>query len=107
MARSWGGVLETGVEVADAAAAASWAGGCEEDAIGSFLRVVVGEGVSTNMMEGPAASSDATAVLGVGFEVNFGRDWSRIGGGWISRPREAEDNWDDELAALCDLYFFS
>lgn len=41
---------------------------------GSFFRAVVGEGVSTNMMEGPAASSEATAVLGVGLEVNFGRD---------------------------------
>ena len=50
-------------------------------AMGSFLRVVDGEGASTNMMEGPGASSGATAVRGVGLEVNFGNDCWRIGGG--------------------------
>lgn len=38
-------------------------------------------GVSTNMMDGPGASSWATAVRGTGLEENFGRDsGSRIAG---------------------------
>lgn len=42
--------------------------------IGSDFRAADGEGVSTNMMDGPASSSVATAVRGVGRDVNLGRD---------------------------------
>lgn len=56
-------------------------------------------GVATNMMDGPAASSRATAVRGTGLEVNLGCDWSLlIEGGWMVCG-EAESA-DEELAAL-------
>lgn len=69
-----------------------------------FLAAVARDGVSTNMMEGPDTSSDATAVRGVGLEVNFGRDSCCIDGGLIEDPaREAIDSCDMELAILRDF----
>lgn len=54
-------------------------GGSWAVASGSWCRVAVG--VSTNIIEGPGASSLATAVRGTGLEENLGRDsGSRITG---------------------------
>jgi hypothetical protein len=52
-----------------------------DEATGSGLRAVDGEGESTNMIDGPDASSGATAARGVGSEVNLGSDWCLTGGG--------------------------
>lgn len=82
---AWGAALTTGVEDEDAAALAS----------GSGFRAVSGGGVSTNMMDGPAVSSGATAVRGVGLEVNFGRDWWRMGGGRGSVVALLDDSASD------------
>ena len=66
----------------------------------STWRVSVEEGVSTNMMEGPAVSSSATVVRGVGFEVNFGSDWWRIAGG-LAGALIREDEDDGAASSLC------
>jgi hypothetical protein len=58
---------------------------------GSFF-FRVGEGVSTNMIEGPEASSCAIAVRGVRFEVNFGDECSSITEGWVSALAREEDD---------------
>lgn len=76
--------VEPLVEVGWLAVAASCAGLREASAMGSFFFIVVGEGVSTNMIEGPGASSRATAVRGTGFDVNFGNECPSIGGGGAS-----------------------
>jgi hypothetical protein len=73
--------LVLGDRVGSPNAADSTASADVEVAMESGFRVRDGEGVSTNMMDGPVTSSDATAVRGVVFEVNLDRDWLRIGGG--------------------------
>jgi hypothetical protein len=72
------------------------------------LFLVAGEGVSTNMIDGPDASSCAIAVRGTVFDVNFGDDeCSSIGGGGASaRLLEDEESCDEELAALCAFFVF-
>lgn len=74
-----------------------WGAGESEDASGGRVAVASGftcwvaAGVSTNIIDGPGASSLATAVRGTGLDVNFGRDsGSRIGGG----AGEEEEIWD-------------
>lgn len=70
---------------------------------GFWAAAVLGLGVSTNMMDGPAVDSSVeTAARGVGFEVNFGRDWRRTGGGIVvtGLGREELESCDEELAAL-------
>lgn len=70
-------------------------------AIGSFFFATAGEGVSTNMMEGPDTSSDATAVRGVGLDVNLGKEPCCMDGGLIDDlTREEVDSCETELAAL-------
>lgn len=89
-----------GVDVAGCEAlAASCVGPIGASAIGSFF-FVAGEGVSTNMIEGPGASCAATAVRGVGLEVNLGEAFSFFEGGWINLPCDDEDSCDVELATL-------
>jgi hypothetical protein len=90
----------SGADVAGCdAVAASCTGPMDASAMGSFF--VAGEGVSTNMMEGPGASTVATAVRGVGLDVNFGNECSLMGGAWvIARPGDDEDSCDEELATL-------
>jgi hypothetical protein len=70
--------------------AASCSGLMVASAMGSFF-FSVGEGVSANMIEGPAASSRATTVRGVRFEVNFGKECWSIWGGWASALALEED----------------
>jgi hypothetical protein len=47
----------------------------------------IAAGVSTNMMEGPEASSVATAVRGTGLEENLGRDSGSV----MTGAREEEE----------------
>lgn len=61
----------------------------EASTIGSVFFAVTGDGVLTNMMEGPDVSLEATAVRGTGFEVNFGCEWSSMAGS--ARPRDEEE----------------
>jgi hypothetical protein len=93
-------VVETWDEAGWLVVAASCSGFMAASAIGSFF-FKFGEGVSTNMIEGPAASSRATAVRGVRFEVNFGNECPSIGGGWANAlVREEDESWEEELAVL-------
>lgn len=88
----------------DAAVVASWIGD-EALAMGSFFLVVVGEGVSTNMMEGPAPSSVATAERGTGLEVNLGREpWFMEGVFTADIACEELESWEEELAMLCVFF---
>jgi len=97
---------ETFAEVGWLAVAASCAGLTEASAIGSFF-LVTGDGVSTNMIDGPDASSRAIAVRGTVFDVNFGDECSSIGrGGASARLRDDEESCDEELAALCAFLVF-
>jgi hypothetical protein len=92
--------VETWAEAGWLAEAASCSGFMVASAIGSFF-FRVGEGVSTNMIEGPAASSRATAVRGVRFDVNFGNECSSIGTRWANDlAREEDESWDEVLAVL-------
>lgn len=83
----------------------------EEEVVSSGFSVGVklGLGVSTNMMEGPWASSSVeTAARGVGFDVNFGRDWRRMGGAMVGGfGWEEPEIWEEELATLWDFGCFS
>ena len=58
-----------------------WDDPATAEVMGSAFRAADGEGVPTNMIEGPVVSSGATAVRGVGLDVNFGRDCWRVGAG--------------------------
>lgn len=65
--------------------------------MGSCFSVVDGCGVSTNIIEGPAASSVEIAVRGVGLEVNFGSDEGRTGDGGT---KDFAERCEEELATL-------
>ena len=71
---------------------------------GSFFRDASGEGVSTNMIDGPETSSETTAVRGVGLEVNLGKDPCCIDGALVAR--DEVENWEIELAMLRDFLAF-
>jgi hypothetical protein len=69
-----------GIEFECEVVAANCADFIDASASGS-LALFGGGGVSTNMIEGPGVSSEATAVRGVGFEVKFGSECSLNEGG--------------------------
>lgn len=106
-----GGVMSNaGLEVAGLllAVAASCAGLMGASAIGSFV-LFAGDGVSTNIIDGPGASLVATSVRGCGRDVNLGAECSSTAGGWVTIllrevPREDKETWDEELAALCPFW---
>lgn len=78
----------------------------EEDVSSGFwVGAKLGFGVSMNMMEWPWGSSSVeTAARGVGFDVNFGRDWRRMGGAMVGGfGREEPEIWEEELATLWDF----
>lgn len=72
---------------------------------GSCVVLVLGLGVSTNIIDGPDVSSSVdTAVRGVGFEVNLGRDWRCMGSGLAAGfAREELESCEEELATLWDF----
>jgi hypothetical protein len=91
--RGWVFEAKGAVDEDDDAAAARRDDETGEEATGCFFLAVDSEGESTNIIEGPVAvSSAATAVCGVGFDVNLGSDWCLMGGGRISSVRGEEDS---------------
>ena len=94
MGRSFVGVSAFAFGVSVAEASLDTRSSCSR---GFRFSVVDGCGVSTNIIDGPAASSVETAVRGVGLEVNFGSDEGPIGGGGT---RDFAERCEEELAVL-------